>query len=432
MLWIAVSCAPSPDSAAVSLETASPCAPSLTLSLEENPASPLAPLASIDASQPFRVRFEAQDVTPRWTRDEHVIGLRAETTYTLSAWTEDACSDAVEWTTGALPGEVPTYQVSVPWEGPDDGAIVVAGPVLPSDPATAPWLLGFDRAGEVVYVVSLDANGRSRDLILDGDRFWVPTSAHLHELDASGRSVGEIELSVGDTHHDVVRTEDGFLVMLEVVQRQHVDGYGEVDVVGDRVVEVGLDGEVLWSWSSFDHLPVEGFDADLVASRLEALGQLGYTHANSMALDGDTVVLSLRHQHAVIGVDRATGEIAWRVDGDTVQPPFAAPHDASRSGDLLQVFDNLGGATSRATIYDLTTGDAVWSHDVGSRHETFGSIEPFEAGDHLVTAVGQRSGGSPGTLSQVTPEGAIVWQLEGFSQRWIYRARPLERLVEPE
>jgi arylsulfate sulfotransferase len=118
-------------------------------------------------------------------------------------------------------------------------------------------------------------------------------------------------------HHDVLVLPNGHWIGLCEVSKDFSDltGYtGTTTVVGDALVDIDLNGNVAWAWSSFDHLDV---------NRHPYFGLPDWTHSNAMVYtaDGD-LLLSMRAQSWIIKIDYAngsgTGDIVWRLgpDGD--------------------------------------------------------------------------------------------------------------------
>ena len=76
------------------------------------------------------------------------------------------------------------------------------------------------------------------------------------------------------------------------------------------------EGRIVWSWDAFDHLDVWRFGYRLMEVFWHTRGfpnHLDWTHGNGVSYDpsDDSVIVSLRHQDAVIKIDRATRQIKW-------------------------------------------------------------------------------------------------------------------------
>lgn len=439
MLWLFWSCTPPVEPPDVEDTAPAVAECDLVLTLSDNPYSPISPLAELNEDQDleFKVRFWSDEVSPRATRPgsgtQPVFGLRANDRYSLQAVAGDRCSPVVGWETDPLPDDIAPFEVTTPWAHDDDGLIVLLGPAKPQDTTLGPWVIGVDRAGQVVMLFELGIEALGRDVREGPDgSLWVARGKEMRRLSPWGETLDLVERETS-FHHDVLPTEHGLLTMLEVDQVHTLDAYGEVTVTGDLLVEFSPTGEELWSWNAFDHLDVQSFDEALVYPRYEKYGYVEWTHGNGMSWGDDgTLVVSMRNQRAVIGIDRDTGDIAWRVDGEDLDSPFWGQHAPLLEDGLLTVFDNLGAETSRVGTWDLSDGSLVWEYDTGAVNETFGSAERMDSGDLLVTAIGQREPGTTATVSQVTASGEVVWGLGGFEGYWSFRGRPLEDHVTVE
>src|SRR5262249_23542339 len=146
---------------------------------------------------------------------------------------------------------------------------------------------------------------------------------------------------------------DGRILALAASERilTDVQGPGDVDVLGDTIVVLDANLQLLWAWDTFDHL-----DTHRVALQGETCVQAAngcdtfylaptandWTHGNSLQLTPDgNILYSSRHQDWVIKIDYRNGEgngdILWRLgkDGDfqmlsdDPSPWFSHQHDAS-------------------------------------------------------------------------------------------------------
>lgn len=65
--------------------------------------------------------------------------------------------------------------------------------------------------------------------------------------------------SISDFHHDVIVLPSGHWITLANTSKEFTNlrGYpGITDVLGDALIDIDLNGNVVWAWSSFDHLDV--------------------------------------------------------------------------------------------------------------------------------------------------------------------------------
>lgn len=198
-----------------------------------------------------------------------------------------------------------------------------------------------------------------------GDLYLMDDTYHVFTTVTTGGSLPPHET---DFHDTVITDDDTMLVMAYVTtQTDLTDVGGPADGwVHDGVVqEIDIEtGEVLFEWSSLDHVPVTeavyNFEEEHAAQqdRIDdgdehaELGSrekpLDYFHINSATLDDDdNILISARHTHAVYKLDRDTGDVLWTLGGtasDFDLPDdavFAWQHTAARDTDgTLVVFDN--------------------------------------------------------------------------------------------
>jgi hypothetical protein len=132
-------------------------------------------------------------------------------------------------------------------------------------------------------------------------------------------------------------------------------------VIEGVVQEVDIEtGEVLFEWHSLDHVGVEESYINRYYSE-----QLDYFHINSIEVDhDDNLLISARNTWAVYKVERASGEVLWRLGGKRSDFEMgegtrtAFQHDARRHEDgTITIFDNGAHPTvheqSRAILLRL-------------------------------------------------------------------------------
>jgi hypothetical protein len=377
-----------------------------------------------------------------------LIGVRQDSTYTVEAVAQHTDGAVVrsaptEFTSGSVDmGTLPDWSAAVGADLP--GGLLLVGPA-PSDNGDiqGPYLYGVDRAGHVVWAWEPELEGRVRgtrapELQSDGTvavfraqelLFAAPDATTSRRL-AYSEDIG--------VHHDAFPLPDGGAYLLGDEERElPVPDKGVVPVRGDTIVRVDDAGQVVWTWSAFDHIDTTWFPSpkSTVAGRD---GAVDWTHGNSLIHDADQDLLiwSARHLNQVIAVDASTGEVAWTLgrhgdfeltgDGRWFDYQHAALLTAP---DVVLLYDNGtedAGLESRAVAYRIDTAagtaEQVLSLDVGAFTSNVGDVDATPSGGVLATAAGIRADGVPARVIEFDATGAIVWQLELPGDHRIYRA----------
>ncbi|HSQ60326.1 MAG TPA: aryl-sulfate sulfotransferase, partial [Acidobacteriota bacterium] len=201
-------------------------------------------------------------------------------------------------------------------------------------------------------------------------------------------------------------------------------------VVGLVIQELDAEKRVVFQWRSWDHFEIT--DAyDVVLSR----SFIDYVHGNSLEATPDgAILLSSRHLNEITKIDRATGEIVWRLGGwknqfRFVNDPigFSRQHDARLlPGNRLTLFDNGNHHAppySRAVEYEIDekkmTATLVWQfrHDPEVFSPATGSVQRLRNGH---TLVGWGINGP--AFTEVTEDGRVVAEARFVSGLSGYRA----------
>ncbi len=251
---------------------------------------------------------------------------------------------------------------------------------------------------------------------------------------------------IGSFHHDARLLPDGKMLVLASVEQTltGVQGDGPVRILGDMIVVMDEDLNVVWTWDTFDWLDPKraavldercGAGSCPPASRGPAVRD--WTHGNAVALGPDgSLLYSARHQDWVIKIDfqngNGDGHILWRLgkDGDftmdskDLAPWFSHQHDAHfLDGDLKHVmlFDN-GNTRRRDDPETLSRGQIVeidevnrtarlmLNADLGVFSNALGSAQQLKNGNYHFNA-GTLEKGSNSLHLEVDASGAIVQSL---------------------
>ena len=144
----------------------------------------------------------------------------------------------------------------------------------------------------------------------------------------------------------------------------------------DSVIEkTDAKGKLLWSWSTKDHLSVADgarwIGLPSVQDKL-ADGRTSWDifHINSLQEDNTGIVFSARQTDALYRIDKASGEIIWKIGGTqhdyslTVTGstaagiPLAGPYDAQLLKDgTISVYDNGTAARAPRVVRFRVTGN---------------------------------------------------------------------------
>jgi arylsulfate sulfotransferase len=227
-------------------------------------------------------------------------------------------------------------------------------------------------------------------------------------------------------HHEARKLPNGnYMVLAEYdMILTNVQGPGPVDVIGDVILVLDSNLQVLWSWDSFQHL-----DTSRQAPLGEtcAAGNAGcspwyllpvandWLHGNALQLTPDgNILYSMRNQDWVIKIDyengAGSGSVIWRlgVGGDfqiipdessDVYPWFSHQHDSNFESDNVSmlVFDD-GNTRVGNPAYPTANQDSrgqmlmvdqqnlvatlVLNADVGSYSSAVGSAQLLPNGDY--------------------------------------------------
>lgn len=277
--------------------------------------------------------------------------------------------------------------------------------------------------------------------------------------------------------HEALRLPNGHTVTLGSAERilNNVQGStGQVDVVGDLIIDLDENFQVSWSWSSFDFLNTErrapldekcgvkqGGGGDSCGHLKLASIANDWTHANSLLITPDNNLLfSTRDQDYIIKIDynngAGDGHVIWAL-GDpengcvtpgciaptfTMNPPgtfyqstwpwFSHQHDIEFDGTNYELYDNgntrvapaplgLGSGNSRGYVFSLDetkmTISVVQGYDLGNFDPGFGSAQLLSNGDYTFTN-GTINDGLNSQVLEFEPNGKIdfggVWKSRSY------------------
>jgi len=379
----------------------------LEVSQSPNTTVPLVAVASVRTSGDFSrviVRAIASDHTREQTiqtKGEKLElpfwGLRAGRTYAVSLGlvgeNETVWSESVSYRTPMLPDAFPPLRVETSRpEAMEPGVILFPVCRYLDDESgndhDFAMLVVVDAEGHVVwYYQSMEGSIEDVRQLPNGNLLFNLSVLDIVEMDFAGEFHGRwvatnhipsakldrVHVSVDAFHHEIYPLDEDTILALTTRLRE-VENYPTSDddpdaptetanIVDDTIVEFSRSGEIKSSihmadvvsptrigYGSIDHF----WDALYILAKG---GTRDWAHANAIIHDkrDDTLIVSLRHQDAIIKLRRGSGEVVWilgvdedwgelsgrvlRPKGDS-KPPFHAHAPAITKAGTLLLHDN--------------------------------------------------------------------------------------------
>ncbi len=314
-----------------------------------------------------------------------------------------------------------------------------------------------DDSGDVVWSAPQTGTAVAADMRVqtyEGEpvlTWWEGQSAEgrgtgeLVIVDRRYREVARLRMGNGleADFHEFRLTDEGTALLIayhpEPADLSAMGGPGQGFEFESTVQEVDVaTGEVLMQWNAGDHVPVSDTYSELTEREDGSEDHpVDWFHANSVAPGPNgTLLVSARNTHTVYAIDRATGELRWRLGGkhsDIAMGPGAAfewQHDAEwLGGNRISLFDNhastMGGGPSRALILDLDTRARTATVAREVRHPdrvsagTQGNTQMLPGGGLFV------GWGSEGRVTEFSAADAVVFDAT-FAPADSYRAYRFE------
>jgi len=371
------------------------------------------------------------------TMNFYLAGMQASSAYFVEHVVTQPTSPTtagplMELTTGDIPTAISTLAAAKQrvlqssFSGATDW-ILLQGPLSSPPFAT-------DLSGNIVwyypqalsFLTRPDANGRFFGIRNGTDS----AGSILRIFDLAGNTVQETNAAainarlaalgkrqIGVFHHEARRLPNGNIVTLGGVEQilTDVQGPGPIDVMGDMIIVLDPNFQVVWTWDSFDYLDVtrkavlgETCKNGGACARFLAPDANDWTHANSVQQTPEgNLLISLRHQDWVVKVayenGNGDGHVIWRlgIGGDfTLQSDdpdawFSHQHDPNFMADNVHmaVFDNgntrrVGdpNATSRGQVLVVNeenrTVNLLLNQDLAVYSSAVGSAQRLPNGDY--------------------------------------------------
>jgi arylsulfate sulfotransferase len=313
-----------------------------------NPAgkTPLAGLVSLTTDTPSTLSMHITGGGKAWTVEPHLLaveheipllGLVSGTFYEVTVTTTDNDGNVfnspfpLTLTTPELPPEFPaliihTSQPSQMTPGYIFTNTFDRGPLgnRVGDPRPF-YTMILDSTGSVIWYSELDTG--KNPIWLENGHFLALDKKRrvISEYDLLGRAVREqpIENSGITFHHDFIRTESGSYIALTRNYVTVVDyptsttdplaPTETVIVQDDYPAETASDGRFIRSWPLTDIMQTNRIGYRSLSGPSSKPDNRDWLHTNSVVEDttDNTLIVSMRHQNAVVKFSKADSDIKW-------------------------------------------------------------------------------------------------------------------------
>ncbi len=430
-----------------------------------NPDAPLGWRLTLTADEPVTVTVDVTDDLGAWTHGPF------ETDGALDAWLHtwhpgqthavvvtatdtagNATSAELSVTAPALPGDFPDIRLASGDPARMEPGVTVVAPTK-STVNGATYVVALDAAGQVVWWFAGSGFIHGVDQLPDGTLRYMRNKNAVAVIDLRGTIVSEYGLLEDGTkgilvdalalHHDMITLPDGHLLTLSIearnleypVDEDRPGKTGPSLVAGDVILEIdAVTGETLKSWPLFDLLDADRIGWDAVKGDYwEGVFEDGvrdWSHGNALQYDAatDRIWVSLRHQDAIVGIGRTSGQVdAILGNHDSWDPAFLPlllepvgattwawhqhGHVLGPSGNIV-VFDNGNNRTmppevptepnvSRAVEYvvdvEAGTAEAVWEWGDGRFSASLGNVQLLPVTGNVLVTYGDITGDEPET-----------------------------------
>ena len=401
--------------------------------------APLAATVSFETDAPSHALIDIDDGNrrrtielggPATTDHAHVaLAFKPGSTYSVVAKARGQDGETIEadepvtFSTPPPPADFPPIEVlACDPDKREPGLMVVSTSYAPMMqlPEMPGYLLGIDRFGDVVWYLRDTVSLFDVRLLENGHLVYTTDDFRMIEVDLLGNvhsrwyprgryketPAGGIAVECENIHHAICLMPSGNFLVLSIEQRDFADYPGSesdpdapsapATLVGDVIVEFQPDGTIVNQWKLLDILDPYRRCYDSFAPFWIFRGYeetYDWCHANSIAYDpsDDSMLLSLRHQDAVVKISRASGDIVW-IAGD--HGNWKAPW----ADKLLAPTDGLEWQYHQHDL-SLTRDGGVLLFDNGTRRAT-PSDPPLPAPENFSRAVEYSVDEAAGTVAQ--------------------------------
>jgi hypothetical protein len=288
-----------------------------------------------------------------------------------------------------LPYTINTYGSS--WDG------LIAYDLRQNGNSSANYLVVMDTNGTIVNIRQANFNydGATYNiapdtLLFEGEpgtnvlgTVWTTCATHIWNFVTNTTQDFPNVVSEHDIQYD---PDNGSFLVL----RDYIRQVGNNSILFDKVMQVDSNGTVLWTWDTYDHIPLSEASPFNETSTTKIAGATveDFTHANTLDWDynNSIIYLNLRNTNTFYKIDQSTGNIIWAcgefgnftllgADGNPVSNLWYHSHDVKEvAPDVFTMFDNdyennTNPNNCHSSLLELTLNEASMTAYVNWRWE---------------------------------------------------------------
>ena len=337
--------------------------------------------------------------------------------------------------TDSIPTDLPLPRITT-LKTTSEGLIFAAVPYWGDG---ARYLVVYDNSGKPIFSRKTQATCTDFKMQENGVLTYYDYDAQkFFAMDSTLRVVDSFWVQNGfitDEHDLKILPSGNALLIGSAIKfydmRQYVfGGDPNASVIVDVIQEIDRNKRVVFEWRSADHYKIA--DAGPEVNLLDP--SFGHAHINSVCVDVDgNLVISARNLDEITKINRANGNIIWRLGGKNNQfrfindsVGFSAQHSVSvlSNGNLL-LYDNglfHQPPFSRGIEYRLDTAkktaEQVWTYknSPSIASEIWGNVQRLKNGNTFISW-----GRSSVAATEVTPSGEKVFEMNFPDGIYSYR-----------
>jgi arylsulfate sulfotransferase len=306
-----------------------------TLTMNPNGVTPLAGRIDLTADTPVRVTLKVGDGIESWAIQfpdyqlQHsvpLLGLKAADVYTIEVTVTDrdgrrtVLPQTLSATTDPLPADFPLVSVFYKNPAKMEPGFTLMDKMRRAGSTGAAYTMIVDNNGQVRWYSTVGGQDGMRQL--PNGRLLLLDSS---EMDLLGNTFQPRALAVPGLflHHDLFPTDYGNFLSL-TLEKVVVPNYPtsetdpnaptkDTEITSDAVVEFLPDGSLYNQWHLTDMLDPHRIGYDSTRVGFPLFDSPDWSHSNAVLYDAsdDSIIVSIRHQDAVVKFSRSTGQLIW-------------------------------------------------------------------------------------------------------------------------